>query len=326
MSYQTGTATDPEDLLTKLFTFLTGTPAWTQNYFDTVNDRGSITSPVGNVNHNFAWDTDTIATQMSTGLASPLGSVDMWAEAGREHSLSTLESNKNINEVPGPYTSYHFFEDDGYCHVVVEYSSGLYRHFGMGQLSLITAAFTTGDYSFGTFWAQGTGDIDVPLDSTHANAWGGTTRQSPYTRSTSIYLPGWTDGGTGKWYQESQTILGNDPDGDPINALTIHGYSAGNLYNFMGINASQLNGFKPLMPIAVYTDYIPGDPDRWRLVGYAPDLRIINLDGVTVGEELSVGGETWVAFPIVRKLFVPGTTFNEEQSYNFGYAYRKVTT
>lgn len=325
MSYQTGTATSPEDLVTKLFTFLTGTPGWTQNYLDTVNDRASITSPSGNINHNLSWDSTDIFTMMSTGLASPLGSVEIRLEPGAE-SPTTSAQQKRINIGAGPYTAYHFFEDDGYCHMVVEWTSGLFRHMGWGQLVMTSNAHTTGDYSFGTYWSQSTSDIDVPTDSTHACGFAGGVRQSPFERSLSIYLPNWPDGGTGKWFLETESALTVDPDGDPRWNLRTHGWQGGSLFNFMGIGNSQLNGFKPLMPPAVYTDFLGSAPDRLRLVGFPPDLRIINLDGVTVGEDLSVGGETWVPFPIVRKIYVPGTTFNEEQSFNFGYAYKKVTT
>lgn len=326
MSFQTGTSTDPEDLISDLFTFLTGTPGWTQNYLDTTNDRASIKSPTGNVNYSFEWNTDTIYMGMHTGLASPLGSVAITAEVGRD--FSTLTSLRQVNEIPGPHTGYWFFEDADYCHVVLEFASGRFRHFGFGKMPFITGAITGGDYQYGAYWSQTTTAIDNPFNNTHAHPLGGSNVTSPNQRQVAMYiaageLPEFN--AASKWFYHN-LANGTDPDGDPQGGLQTHGWSGGMMGHFMSTPNSQLNGFKPLMPIPCFSWQDDTAPDTTRLLGYFPDVRAINMDGVTTGAELSIGGDIWIPFPIVRQLYVADTGFNEEQSYNFGLAYKKVTT
>jgi hypothetical protein len=128
-----------------------------------------------------------------------------------------------------------------------------------------------------------------------------------------------------KYFRHYSSYTATDGDGDNIGGLMATGWRDGAYSQFMSAQSSALNGFKPLLPIALYGENVQPAPDAHFLMGYIPDIRTVNMYGLQPGEELSVGSDTWVVFPVSRK-GNNGTTFNQEQSWNFGFAYKKVTT
>jgi len=322
MSYQTGTATGPADLMSKLNTFLTGTPGWTAELFSSGNSR-AIWSKAGVSTPIFAyWDTDNIALAMIQQAASPLDQA-LTAQGGAEYASSTITSNRYCNVMPGPYPSYHFFEDDDYIHVVVEKSSGIYRHFGFGQ-TLKLGSWTGGTYVYCHYWQQAVATIDNPNSLLHVAAMSGGA-VSNNTRGPGVHAEGLPDQGVGSKYLRMSTSTSMvDDDADPIGNFFPAGWYDGQNIHFMAAQSSDLNEFKPLIPIPLYQWHF-STPDNARLLGYVPDHRSINLYGLNVAQEVTVGSDTWAVFPITRK-GNSGLALDLEQSYNFGLAYRKVTT
>jgi len=323
MSYQTGTATDPEDLMTKLDTFLTGTPGWTSELFSAANNR-AIWSKVGVSAKLYGdWDANNIGVSMIQDVASPIDQA-LLSQIGSEFTSNTITSRRYCNLVPGPYPSYHFFEDDDYVHVVIEKDSGIYRHFGFGQ-SLKLGKWTGGMYAHGHFWDQTTAAIDVPTSLNHLAAWSGSNSGNA-TRGAGMHAEGLPDQvGAAKYLRQTTNTSTNDNDGEDIGNVFPGGWMDGQNVHFMAVGASQLNGFKPLIPIPLYNWHFGSVPDRARLLGYIPDMRSISLLGLNVGQEITVASDTWIVFPITRK-GNNGSSFNQEQSFDYGIAYKKVTT
>ncbi len=323
MSYQTGTASDPEDLMTKLDTFLTGTPGWTSELFSAANNR-AIWSKGGVSAKLFAsWDTDNIGIAMIQDVVSPIDQI-LTSQVGSEYTSATITSNRYCNVMPGPYPSYHFFEDDDYIHVVVEKSSGIYRHFGWGQL-LKLGDWTGGMYAYGQFWDQSTTNIDIPTQVVHAAMFSGANSNNG-TRGCGIHAEGLPDQvGASKYLRQTINTSTNDDDGEDIGNMFPGGWMDGQNVHFMAAGQSQLNSFKPLIPIPLYQWHFGSVPDRARLLGYVPDMRHISLLGLNVSQEITVASDTWTVFPITRKGNF-GSSFNQEQSFDYGVAYKKVTT
>jgi len=323
MSYQTGTATDPENLMTQLNTFLTGTPGWTADLFSAANNR-AIWSKAGVTAKLFAWwDASNIALSMIQDVGSPIDQ-SLTGQMGAEHASDTVTAGRHCNAMPGAYPSYHFFEDDNYIHVVVEKDAGIYRHFGWGQL-LKLGDWVGGMYVYGHYWDQSATNIDNPTGINHLVHLGGNNSNNAF-RGCGLHAEGLPDNAAAtKYLRQTSNQTTDDNDGDRIGNMFPSGWQDGQNVHFMALEQSALNNYKPLIPIPVYQWHLGSAPANARLLGYAPDVRDINLEGLQAGEEITVASDTWVVFPVTRK-GNNGLAFNQEQSYNFGFAYKKVTT
>ena len=156
MSYQTGTATGPADLMTKLNTFLTGAPGWTAALVSLGNSRAVWSKAGVSAKVHVKWDTTNIGLSM---IQTYNGDVDWQSQGGGEFTSNVITAQRYVNLMTGPYPSYHFFEDDDYVHIVVERSTGVYRHMHFGQL-LKLGDWIGGMYCQGHFWDQGTSRED----------------------------------------------------------------------------------------------------------------------------------------------------------------------
>jgi len=332
MSYQKSTSTDPEDLVSDLFTFLTGTPGWTQLYLDTVNNRAAITKTgvTGELTFGFEWDTTSVCICGFDGTVSPVVNQKNHLQPGSSQAVSyssEISAVQRMNTINGPYQNVWFFEDDNYCHVVVEYATGQFRHMGFGEIIKV-GSWTGGQYQYATYWNQTTAHIDNPASGVNQGWW--THFQAVTSGQGTLHLkcgpsfPGAFDAAT-KWLFEDDATTQLDADGDRKGFLwNGGGYQTGFLSYAASLPVGQYNGFKPLFPEPLFQVNAQVTPDNWWLLGYLPDRRYVNMNGLNPGEEITVGSEIWVPFPVVRKRYSPGD--DTEQSYNFGVAYRKVTT
>jgi len=309
--------------MAKLNTFLTGTPGWTADLAPGGSNR-AIWSKAGVSAKIFvSWDTNNLGLGIIQDIASPVDQVGT-AQVGYEFTSNTITTNRYVNIMTGPYQAYHFFEDDNYIHIVVEISTGLFRHFGWGQLIKL-GSWTGGMYSYGHFWNQAASVIDDPTALQHLVHFGGsnTTDARGAAGMHASGLPGQSVGS--KYLRNTTSTITTDVDSDPIDNMFPSGWQDGQNVHFMACQQSQLNGFAPLIPIPVYQWDFSATPDNGRLLGYLPDARDINLLGLNPAQEVVVGSDTWVVFPVTRK-GNQGLSFDQEQSYNFGLAYKKVTT
>ena len=326
MAFETGTPTDLQDLVSKLFTFLTGlTPAWVQDEFDGTNNYGTIHNSTSSVYVSFRWDdspgTD-LAIYHSLGWTTSLEPHQQDDDSGNGDTTTPINIDRRCNLLSsGPYTGYTFFASEAapfYCHVVVEHSSGQFRHFGFGQMNKV-GDWTGGEYCYGHHWAQGASSADVPTANAHAWGWDGigTTTSIAGTIHAEgldqqgasekwIVLTGATTGGTDRAAVTRQVALGSSRSG-----LWTHYLS--------WLTTAQLNLYKPLIPIgAVFRD-TSTSPDTWYLLGTQPDVAIINIANFSAGDDITVGSDTWRVFPWVRKQFLENDT---EESRNAGIAYK----
>ncbi len=91
---------------------------------------------------------------------------------------------------------------------------------------------------------------------------------------------------------------------------------------FSMFRLSVLSAFKPMAPLVYLVRDTGPAPDVMRILGTHPDIRGINIGNIDPGETFTVAGETWFAFPWVRKQFLSNDT---EESWNGGLAYRQET-
>ena len=326
MSYQTGTATGINNLLTTLFTFAAAN-GWTVDQAVGASD-GFMRRD--NVYVGFEYTSDEISIYQARGYtsASPLT-----AAGGHTNSVHTNGASRMVvNALSGAFDAYHFFESDTYIHVVIEVGEDLFRHFGFGVLSKI-GSWTGGEYSYGHNWSQSVNNIFQPTSSTHKLSFDDGAHGSEGYRGFALYgtktsgdaLPG--GGSTSpitKWYRATGSLI---TDGDGVNAgyLVVGGWRDTAYQHFVSRGASDLNGYFPLSPIPVFITDKSATPDVDYLMGYIPDVRLVNLKALNTGQSYTIGSDTWVPFPVGRKGLDGVTSPVAEYTRNWGYMYKKVT-
>jgi len=341
MAYQTGSSTGQTDLINKLQTFAAAN-GFTVNNYDAGNHFCSISRAADNLYSTIYWDTTThMAIYQALGYSGTYAQQP-WNQAndsGNGNStLAQIYSGRNVNNIgAGPFTSYYFFAytDPYSLHIILEFSPGLYRHFGMGSLQK-SSTWTGGAYVYGHHWnSQNSGapldDPDVGhhsvfLDGAHDPSYG-TYGYSINTGAT-LHCEGLPSQPSGGKWGVSMSAWANYPlvDRAAVDRVRVVGGCRGGiaLSQFGWLLPDKAAGFIPIIPFESF--YVDGDasspPITWRHLGRVANVGHIHLHGIDPAEELTVGPDTWTAFPAVRKAMVGG---NNQESWNMGIIYRKVT-
>jgi len=330
MAYQTGTATGIPDLVSKLFTFLTGlsTTPWTQDELDTAtNRRGTI--HLGNLYMSFRWDsspTTDLAIYQSLGYTAATDPHNQTDDSGNGATSVPITTGRRVNfQSAGSYTAYHFFAGEGsnpYIYVVVEVSSGIFRHFGAGNLKKF-GTWTGGEFVYGHVWSQSVSNIDNPTVSAHSFLLD--TLYSGITDGATLHAEGLDSQGVNeKWLQFGNRAAPAGTDRAGEDRQVVCGGARGGFWGYYlsWIRYSAPNAFKPLVSIPVVEFDQNAAPDTWIWMGEMEDVAIVNMHGFTDGQEITVGGDTWKVFPWVRHRYLQD---DAEESWKAGIAYKKVT-
>lgn len=331
MAYETGVATSAEDLVSKLFTFLTSgvifTTPWTQDNLDIGTNKASI--HLDNCYVHFQW-TDSpgnaIAVCQSLGFILAGTAIDAHTnDSGNGLPTITTERRAQFG-VAGPWTKYHFFAYEGAnpaVYVVVEESPGIFRHaFGFGN-AIKYNDYTGGEFAYGCYWSQNANDIDVPSAQWHALLLDGCNSASQELLGGTMHVEGMPNGpASHKWgVFVNDTVASNDGDGN--RRVILFGASRGGPWvrELSWMRSSQLNSYKILMPITIWYRDTLDTPDEVIPLGEMPNVAMVNMANFSPGEEITVGSDTWMVFPWVRKQRLDAGT---EESRHGGYAYKKV--
>lgn len=326
MPYETGTATNLQDLLNKLGTFA-GANGWTIHF------SGARTGGAGSTGHALILSRGVVQAILRSNNAAGTPTADpgpymetlLWSGT---YTGASTESQPNpspvtaSNWMTGPYVAYHFFASAlgaarPYLHVVVEVTSGIFRHFGTGQLRQF-GTFTNGAYVYGTNQSFSTTNIHQadnaancwPFDGGNSNAnnqntvvradFGGA---SPRYCQTNI-----TTGAVGRlycgWRTPSSSNQGN------FNSLALASPSA-------------FTGRSPLFPLLCFVQADTVDNLR-HPIGFPDDFRFIRVDNFQPGATITLGSDTWRVFPCVRKGAAVTGPAGVQNSWAYGYAYRQV--
>jgi hypothetical protein len=334
MAYQTGTATSQEDLMNILQTFAAAN-GWTVDIMSTTNDWMAMNN--GSVYVQFRWDNSTgIAFFHSRGFINTstapgnhtdddgCGTVDATAPYN-----ATVSTGRRLNIGNGPYTAYHFFTDGTtkYIHVALEYSPGQFRHFSVGSVNKI-GNWIGGEYCVTSFIGS---NAHIINSSTHDFLWSGVASGSTTADANecgSMHVESFPNQtvGQGKWqlFSNQSASLGNDRQSTPRPRIASPGgmFSHNPWLNSFGpFRASLLNGFLPLIPIPVWWKDLTPAPDQLMLLGFVPDVHLMQMANLTPGQEFVIGADTFKVFPALKKSSVG----SGEESQNCGIVYRKVT-
>ncbi len=327
MSYETGTATDIENLVGKLFTFATNAdPGWTQDELDNTNNYGTM--HIGSDLYvSFRWDTTPetdLGLYQSLGWTASMEPHEQDDDSGNGDTGTPIDTERRVNfQDTGPYTAYHFFASDGaprYIHAVVEVTSGVFRHFGYGTLNKF-GDWTGGEYCYGHFWSQSTLNIDEPKAVAHSFGLDGSHNLN--TGATlHVESLGSIQGANEKWMIFGSTTNGGTDTATEDRQVCYGGGRGGWwAYHLGWLEVSTINAYKPLIPIPVMVRDLNTAPDSLYYLGEQPDVALVNMANFNPGDTITVGSDTWFVFPWVRKQKLE---VNTEESWNAGIAYKQI--
>lgn len=338
MSFETGTASNMNDLMTKLSIFVVANGGVEDQYTaESGATDGKLSLHIDTVYVHYAWNSSqspNIGVYHSLGFIS--AGTDLWANTDDSgngtastpdtgsvwNSLSIF--NRFIGDIGnGPYTSYHFFHDDAtveYFHIALEYGPNTFRHFGFGQLEKYWDFTGKGEYCYGHTQADGNPETQDALISSN-----GTSSTSLPERHATIHvegLPG--QPGSSKWGSTARfTSLGSvwlDRAGNQ-QVRIVGGCPSGPIGSQFSILPSNAgDGFLPLVPNTIFYRDVTAAPDNVYFMGFQPDVRTVNMKSLVAKEEITVGDDTYMVFPHVRKQ----NTGVLEESRNLGIAYKKI--
>lgn len=353
MAFQSGSATDLDDLFSKLETFIT-THGWT---VDRAHNAASpyTKQPAYHKNScyvQFRYDgtspgalDPTVGVYQSTGFSATQKSGNHTNDSGSGYytagtpTFSLLKSVRCIYECgDGPFEYWFFERDDGgsgvyYVHVVIKVRPNEYRHFGFGLID-----------KFGD-WDTGSGGEYV---------YGHRMEDDGYSNTVTSFL---LDGGTGnantEGYDSPATmrlvsfpgaeqsvspwcvIFGNpqyqnSSNRDRANNFrnqAIGGMRLGPFSRAFGIFRGYpgFTGMVPTVPNGLWLAQPQTGIKRLFFIGWHADTRFLNIGDFEDEEEVTIGSDTWVMFPLQKRSNQQGGPTNET-SLRGGVAYRKDTT
>jgi hypothetical protein len=342
MAYETGTASDQTDLMTKLSTFAQAN-GYTEDYFSSGNRHLSLSRVVDSVYVSFGWDAvDYI--QMYQALGYSGGSAETpWLQAddsgnGNDNPAVYPDRGRQVSEIGnGAFTAYHFFaHTNPHCiYVVLEFSPGLYRHFGFGKIDKV-GTWAGGAWCAGHLWNRGNSYSVYPLPNHGGHSVlldgllsPGTTFYGTYNNNSggTIHvegLPGMD--AASKWghcvfVSVTDLNVGLDRAGESRIRIS-SGFRCGPALSQFGNQLPNLaNGFVPIIPIELFYYREQNGVDGVYYLGKLQNIGHIHLEGIDPAQEITVGSDTWIAFPMVRKSNIGGAN---QESENAGIIYRKV--
>ena len=322
MAYETGAASSVTDLLDKLRVFATAN-GWTQNFFGarTSGSGQALQLTKGTQYVTFIADTGAGSPTTDPGPFFGCYSHDVYSAGNGTENQAGGSGKAFANAMSGPFVAYHFISGAergcDYLYVVVEVSSGVFKHAGVGKLVSL-GAMTTGMFCHASRWSYSTGSNtistplspqhSIPFDSLDSGSLG--AGRGTYIRADSDSIsPRWYDsygnGGYGTRFGGGVRSSGSSSPGD----------KRGTLASLALAGASALTGRTVLMPAWVYGERTANLSSP---LGYPPHLRWVMLDYLQPGDVLTIGTDQWKVFPVIRKNGGTG----QVNSGNYGYAYK----
>lgn len=233
-----------------------------------------------------------------------------------------------ISDAP---TQLWVFEDDHYFHCVVEWTfSGelTYTHFGAGMLDKYND-WTGGEYVYGHRTQTGVAS-DAAVLAGSTNLFDGILNGGTMELfAATLHIEGMADQVAGGKYavnmgEQGAGSLGNDRQAAPKARIhTVGGFRAGPGVAAWGQFAGTLAaGLLPGYPLNIwYLNRVNGH--TYGPLGAMKDVRGVSIKNFVAGQEVTIGGDTWVVFPSFKK-WISGS--KSGTSGHQGIMYKKVTT
>lgn len=300
MAYETGVASSPTDLVSKLATFA-GSNGWTVN---------TPTSGRVFVNGDIYVGVNGDDTNGYVQCRGALG-----YDAGQAWNAQTNNAGRSnfARLSPGPFTAYHFFAgtEDGspYLHTVVEVTAGRYGHFTFGRL-VKSGPYTGGTYVEAVFWNNAAQYIDQPDANEHQVIADANCTASSGNCENHFWVD--VDGLSNNWIQTDYASSNSTPSTLGTGSCR----SLGILKEQWSRGSIASNRRTPFLPLYMFVNR----PSSARsLVGRIPNMRFVNIAELADGEVVTIGADNWQVFPFIKR----GVQTDDWSSSNYGYAYKR---
>lgn len=300
MDYETGVASSPADLLSKLDVFLAAN-GWT------VNVPGSL---VGRVYSKGA---------IYCGAESDASGFWLRGALGFNSALAWNNQTNRANDQPycntgaGPFTAYHFFagaeSSKEYFNVVVEISAGVFRHAIVSDL-IKFGAWTGGTYVDSTWWSSSSSFMNQPESNRSRVICDSQPDLAPSGAFGHVWVD--NDGFTNHW----SGLFDNISDlNSALGSVRTRGFN----WNPYNIGYARWNLRTILEPLTI----LQNRPGSLRSpIGRVPNMRFVSLVNNAPGDLFTIGGDTWMLFPIISRTDTWGSGSSSiPSSGHAGYAY-----
>lgn len=334
MAFTSGTATDLEDLIADISTFLQAN-GWTEDRRD--NAAGIVGWSKNSIFVSGRWDPadpQALSLHQATAALPASGTEpgDATGDSGNGYNTSSSHSNTNLRTERyvelgnGPFVHYAIFEQDAspaYVHIVVETSTDIFAHFGFGELDKVGDGWTGGEYCYGNVHESSTelfANSTWLLDGVFGNTSGNDERQA-----ATIRISGFPSQLAGSVWGQVWGRCRNDanaPDdtaGNPKVGIQ-GGFRAGPFAKHWGVmSADKLTGMIPMYSIGCF--YCDNVNDYVYFIGWQPDVRAVNMRGIAAKEQVVIGSDTWHIYPATQRDIGNGSG----TTGYMGIAYKEVT-
>lgn len=239
-----------------------------------------------------------------------------------------------VKDLTGPLVAWHLFSDvDGnYIHAAINTQADRWVHFGFGNADKGAMTHSGAAYVTGTNnpWFRDSNNSDPTNENAytynmprHHNA--------PFAGTDSIYyIP---DALTADFYPFAAMNRWNGTDHVCIVNSTLITYNKPQLFPSTGFGSAMLDA-----TIAANTPSWSGqlpmhgspllvrlyDSSKYCIVGMFPDVRLLNMEGLLPGSEITLGTDTWKVFPITRQNSWSATGTLTMTSGQYAVAYKKI--
>jgi len=349
MAYSTTTSiTDQDDLMSQVSTFAVAR-GWTEDNYDAVNKKMSLHK--GNCYVHFFWnDTSTNGATYGTsiGMYQSLGYIDA-ATASHAHTndsqngastAATLSKERGIKYIgPGPYTALHLHghTDTDVIYCILEYAPGLYSHFAFGNIEKV-GTWTGGEFVAGHHWTpeQSGTSLDDPKSTLHNFLLDGVNFNNAFNYpdsiriASTIHMEGLPNqqtenpyyGAVGSWSNMITASAYTEGRDGNERAIVYGGCRDGiGVQQFGWAVADVSKGYIPIIPVELFYVYNKtGESDDFYYLGRMAHAGMIQLAGIDPAQALTIGAETWRAYPCVRKSKVGS---NAKESWDMGMIYKQ---
>jgi len=330
MSYETGTATGPNDLLDKLRLFCIA-EGWTINRNTSITGGTELCINKGTnyINmksgENINLRVNGTATNNKYGIlingSDGYDAGDDWDRQDNysRQSGTVSSTDQYVSHVPfvtnfGPFPAYHFYSlnsgDD--IHIEIEVSTGIYQRFGFGKLDLYDAT-TTGDGRY--FYATCS---EHQTDSTAINSWLGTDIMNSNSMEEVPFRSGSWAGARGHNGAAVRCAFDTFDNwagsGYTNNTTELEEYAIGvQEYPLLFAGVNPLNQVGVLCPVNVS---VARGSLALHPLGKIHGIRYMDMTNYLPGDEFTLGSDTWQVFPWYNK---------GGRSQELGIAYLKET-
>jgi len=347
------TTTSFTDFMGKLNTFVVTTMGWTGEDLDGVGTLGYDSSTGEAAWSKAAAGTNTadiqvafqheVASPTNLGIyqynhASGAGNYqsannpyDQPTDSGSGEQTTvdaTLEDGRycEIGATPVQFWAFAGTSPAEYVYVVVETTSGEYRHFGFGELKKFND-WNGGAFAYGFKHVNSGSNFAVQAGASYLLDGYYRLNNEP-TYMATIQADGLPNqDAAGMWGSVGsveQHYLYSDFGDDRQTVPVERAIFQGGLRQSIGASlygdypASPTTGFVPGYPImTMFVDHTLAVDDWYGPMGVMDGVRGVNIDQFTPAEEVDIGGVTWVLFPFKKKESASGGTANA------GLMYRK---